>query len=96
MEKYSIKISIDHPSVTLGLLREQKVVDEVSWEDRNSLSVELLAAIDKLLKKNKIKKEQLNSIDVESKQSTYSSTRIAKIIAKAGCYCLTNFSSCVE
>lgn len=98
MKKFFLKISINHPEINLELYEEGggEPEDSICWEDKNNLSLKLLANIDKLLERNIIRKEQLNNIDVDSTQSTYSSTRIAQTIAKAGCYCLTNFSRRVE
>lgn len=91
-KEFSVEIVIRKSRIELRLLRgaDFEVVDKIAWEDSNNLSLNLLANIDNLLKKNKVKKEQLNNIDVDSDQTTYSSTRIARTVAEAGRYCLTN------
>ena len=89
-KEYLLKIVIRGADIKLQLLKEQILVDNLKWQDANSLSLELLKGIDKLLEKNRIKKEQLNNIEVDSDEATYSSTRIAKTVAEAGRYCLTN------
>lgn len=91
-KEFLVKIVIRKSRIELRLLKkaEFEVVDKIRWEDSNNLSLNLLANIDNLLKKNKVKKEQLNNIDVDSDQTTCSSTRIARTVAEAGRYCLTN------
>lgn len=91
-KEFLLKILIEGLQIELQLLREgdESIVDKMNWQDENSLSLKLLKNIDRLLKKNKIEKEQLNNIDVDSDQTTYSSTRIARTVAEAVRYCLTN------
>ena len=87
--RFTVKILIKDFKIEVKFFQGNRVIDEITWDDRNNLSLSLLFNIDKLLKKNKIKKEQLNNISVVSDQATYSSTRISMAIAKAGNYCLT-------
>ncbi len=91
-KEFLIKILIKGQQIELQLLREKEfnIIDKMSWQEENNLSLKLLVNIDKILEKNRIKKEQLNNIEVDSDETTYSSTRIAKTVAEAGCYCLTN------
>ncbi|MDA3814924.1 MAG: hypothetical protein PF549_00985 [Patescibacteria group bacterium] len=90
-EDFLIKIFIEESTIRLRLMKNEEVIDEKSWQEKANLSLKLLLNIDKLLEKNKIKKEQLNNIEVESDQSiSYSSTRIARAVAEAEHYCLTN------
>ena len=91
-KEFLIKILIKGQQIEVQLLREKGsvIVDGMSWQEEKNLSLKLLVNIDKILEKNRIKKEQLNNIEVDSDETTYSSTRIAKTVAEAGRYCLTN------
>lgn len=93
---YTITIKIDHPQISVVLKEEGKTKDEIKWIDDSQTSIKLLSAIDKLLRKNKIKKEDIINIDVETLQTTYSSARIAEATSLVANYCLTNFSKCIE
>lgn len=93
---FTINIIIKHPKISVILKSKDKTLDEAKWEDNSRASVELLSNIDKILKKNKIKKEDIKNISVETLQTTYSSARIAKAISLMANYCLTNFPKHVE
>jgi tRNA A37 threonylcarbamoyladenosine modification protein TsaB len=87
--KPNLIIKVEHPKIYLILKNgEKEVIDEVFWEDKNNLSTKLLAAIDKLLLKNKIKVTQLEKVEVETDQARYTSSRIAQAVAKTVSYCL--------
>ena len=89
MSKIILIIKIEHPKIHLILKsKEKSVMDEIYWEDRNDLSKTLLAAIDKLLTRNKIKVSQLEKVEVETDQARYTSSRIAQAVAKTVNYCL--------
>lgn len=92
----SIIIKINHPQISLVLEADNKKTDEIAWTDDSQTSVKLLANIDKILERNKIKKEEISNIDVETLQTTYSSARIAKATSLVANYCLTNFSKHVK
>lgn len=94
--KKNILISIDHPLVSAILFDDGKETDRITWEDDNNLSLNLLEKIDKLLMGNDLEIEEINEIKVDSLQTTYSSTRIAKILANTTNYYLTNCQKNVE
>ena len=83
-----MKIIIKYPGVTLVLI-DEKEIDRMEWKDRNDMSKKLLSAIDTLAKRNKIEIADLEKIQVDSDQQSYTSTRIAKAVAKTVGYCLT-------
>lgn len=93
---FTINIIINHPKIKVLLKSKNKILDEVVWEDDNRTSVKLLSGIDKILKRNKIKTEDIKNISVKTLQTTYSSARIAKAISLMANYCLTNFSKHVK
>lgn len=84
-----LNISIKHPDVVVILLKGGEEKDRISWKDENDMSRKLLAAIDTLVKRNKIVVADLEKIEVDSDQQSYTSTRIAKAVAKTVGYCLT-------
>jgi len=85
-----ITITIDHPEIDLQISNAQgKLIDSESWRDQNDMSKKLLAAIDTLLEKNKMVIADVGKIEVRSDQRSYTSTRIAKTVAKTVGYCLT-------
>ncbi len=70
----------------MHLRDNKKVIDSSSWDDENNLSEKLLPEIDKLLKKNKVKKEDIK-IEVKTDiPAGYTTTRIAKSVANAWNY----------
>lgn len=75
-------ISIDQPNITLILNRDGQIVDSLSWEDKNNLSVNLLANIEALLKRNMSAIQTVKQIEVHTDQASYTSARIAEAVAK--------------
>ncbi|MEA1926316.1 MAG: hypothetical protein U9M90_03700, partial [Patescibacteria group bacterium] len=67
---------------------ENRKIGFVKWKDKNDMSAKLLAAIDILLKKNKLEIVDLTKINVVSDCRSYTSTRIAKAVAKTVSCCL--------
>ena len=84
-----IKVLIKHPDITLKLVDGIKEIDKIEWQDSNDMSKKLLPAIDTLIKRNKIVVADLEKIEVDSDQQSYTSTRIAQTVAKTVGYCLT-------
>jgi len=97
-KRYNLDIKIEHPGIVLCLKEQGKenCLDTVSWADKNDLSTSLLSAIDRLLKKNKIKISQLNTVNVLTDQKTFTSSRIAEAVALTARYCLTNLPDSVR
>lgn len=91
MAKPILTIKVEHPKIFLILQSKAGgLIDEVSWEDRNDLSLKLLDAIDKLLARNKMEVTQLEKVEVETDKARYTSSRIAKAVAKTVNYCLSS------
>lgn len=89
MKKHTLIIKVEHPQVFLLLKSSQdELVDEVFWDDKNDLSTQLLDRIDKFLAKNKIEITELEKVDVQTDQARYTSSRIARAVAKTVNYCL--------
>lgn len=94
--KKNILISLDNSLITLSLVEKGRELDKLTWKDENNLSLNLLKRIDDILLKNKLKIEEIEKIEVDSLQTTYSATRIAKIVAKTTNYYLTNCQKSVK
>lgn len=75
-------ISIDQPNITLILSRDEQILDSMSWQDTNNLSVCLLANIDELLKRNMAAIQAVKQVEVKTDQASYTSARIAEAVAK--------------
>lgn len=67
----------------IALQAGKKMLDSMAWKDANNLSRELLQKIDFLLRKNKLKPQNVSKMTVKSDIPTgYTSVRIAKTVAK--------------
>jgi hypothetical protein len=75
-------IKVENSQITLVLRDGRQTLDELSWEDNSSLSKTLLASIDKIFKKNKIKIGQLKKTEIKIKNAGYTSSRIAQIVGR--------------
>lgn len=79
-----IEIQIENKQVTLLLKDKMKVVDSFAFPEERRLSETLLAEIDKLLKKNKLKLADIQKMTVQSDLGdNFTTTRIAKTVAEA-------------
>lgn len=70
--------------IRLILFQDKKEVDFFEMPDEYRLSEELLPGIDRLIRKNKLKTEDIKKVLVESDQGdNFTTTRIAKSMANA-------------
>lgn len=83
-----LQIITEGEKVQLRLVEKDRLVDQKEL-DGGFLSEKLLGELDRLLKENKIKKIELNGIEVLAGDQDSSRARIARIISFAGSYCLT-------
>ncbi|HDZ85833.1 MAG TPA: hypothetical protein ENH35_04795 [Candidatus Moranbacteria bacterium] len=72
--------------ITLQLKDNKKVIGSSLWNDENNLSEKLLPEIDKLIRKNKINKENIKLTVKTDIPAGYTTTRIAKSVANAWNY----------
>lgn len=79
-------IHLKKEKITLQLKDNKKVIDFSLWNDENNLSEKLLPEIDKLLKKNEVKKENIKLTVKTDMPAGYTTTRIAQVVAKAWNY----------
>ncbi|HHX58655.1 MAG TPA: hypothetical protein GX706_02725 [Candidatus Moranbacteria bacterium] len=86
---FTLEIIIEHPRVELVLRENEELTGRVSWDDQNNISNKLLVEIDKLLKKNNLKVQDLKKVFTSSNQKSYTASRIARVTAKTINFCLT-------
>jgi len=80
----NIKIVLKNSEIAIELRNNQKIVDSINLENANNLSKILLVNIDSILRRNKLKKNQLKNISVKSDiPDSYTSHRIAKSLEKS-------------
>jgi hypothetical protein len=78
-----IVIFCHRDTIELVLYKGRKVVDRIEFLESRQSSRKLLAAIDKLIAKNKLKKSDIKNISVKGEmEKIYSARRIAEITAK--------------
>lgn len=77
-------ITLDVNNISLILKNGRKIVDEFVWTDEYTLSEQLLPNIDALLRKNKVKKAEVEKVMTKiTKNSGVTSARIVQTLAKA-------------
>lgn len=82
-----ILIKIKNRDLKIILLDDKNQVDFLGVVDEYRLSEKLLPEIDKIIKRNKLKKVDIKKIIVESDQEdNFTTTRIAKSVANSWNY----------
>ena len=79
--KMILVIDLSGKQIKLILKQENKEIANHKWVGLFQLSETLILEIDKFLKKNKIKLENINKIKVIDSKESMVSTRIAKAVA---------------
>jgi tRNA A37 threonylcarbamoyladenosine modification protein TsaB len=78
-----LELRLTENKATLFLRDGRKIIDKTEWLENNNLSQKLLLEVDKIIRKNKLKKEDIKKIEVKSDIPVgYTTTRIAQTIAK--------------
>ena len=86
-----IIIKIKERKISTILLQNKKEVDFLNIVEEHSLSEKLLPEIDRLVRKNKLKLEDIEKVTVDSDQEdNFTTTRIAKSVANAWNWNLKN------
>lgn len=73
-----------------------KIIAKDGWTDQNSLSRNLLVRIDRLLKKNQFKLDDLREAHYLAASPSYTAGRIADIVAQGISSHLTNFPKALQ
>lgn len=88
--KEVLLIKIEGKIIRLELRNENGVVDFKEWEEDGNFSKTLLVWIDELLTKNKLKISDIDpDIKVETGNDSYTSARIASVVARIMKYSLS-------
>ena len=74
-------IDLSGQEIKLVLKRGNKKIASHSWTGLYQLSETLISEIDKFLKKNKVKLEDIGGVEVVPSKESLVSTRIAKAVA---------------
>ena len=78
-----LELYLTKNKAALYLKDGNKILDKTQWLENNNLSQRLLLEIDKIIRKNKLKKKDIEKIEVKSDIPVgYTTTRIAQTIAK--------------
>lgn len=86
-----ILIQIKDRKVKLVLFKGKTEIDFLDINDEYKLSEDLLPEIDKLIRKNKLKKEDIKRIEIESDlEDNFTTPRIARSISNAWNFKLKN------
>ncbi|MDO8529192.1 MAG: hypothetical protein Q7S18_00815 [bacterium] len=84
-----IEIELSQEKICLKLFQNKKLVDSLTFHEKENLSQTLLVNLDKLLKRNKIAKNQLERISLTGDiPDFYTSSRIAKTLEKTWSFAL--------
>ena len=79
-----IIIEIKDKVIRLILKEQEKLIDEVEFAQEENISQKLLPFFDELLKKNKLTKEDISKVEVDTDLGdTYTSRRIAEAFANS-------------
>ena len=76
-----LTIDLSGKELKLVLKKNKKILDSFEWEGLYQLSETLLLNIDRFLKKNQVKLDEIKKIKVIESKDSIVSNRIAKAIA---------------
>lgn len=85
---YQLLLDSSNKYLAVGISKDGKVIDSIYYEAWQRQSEMMIPEIDKILKNNNIKKEELDAIVVGVGPGSYTGVRIAITIAKTICYAL--------
>lgn len=86
-----IKIKIENKIVEIGIFNKKRFVDKIIITEEHRLSEDLLPTIELLLKKNKIKLEDISRMFLESDLGeNFTTYRIAKAVVNAFNWAIKN------
>jgi len=88
--KMKLEIYLKKNKITILLKNGKKAIDKILWDDENNLSEKLLFEIEKLLRKNKVKKEEVRMKFTTDNPSGFTTMRIGKAVANAWNYAIKN------
>lgn len=78
-----LTVKIKHKLVEISLLKNHKTVDRLTFPENHNLSEKLLPAINSLLKKNKLRPQDIKEFVTQTDApESFTTSRIAKIVEK--------------
>ena len=78
-----LELHLAKNKATLYLKNKNGVIDKSEWLENNNLSQKLLLGIDKIIRRNRLKKEDIKNMEIKADIPVgYTTTRIAQTIAK--------------
>lgn len=81
---YKLQLTVKKGEISLSLKNGRKTVDVLAWTDDVNMSEKLLVEIDKILRKNEVKKEEVRKMVVRGDiPAGYSTMRIARTAVNA-------------
>lgn len=85
---YSLLLDSSNTNLSVGLSRDGRVIDETSFEAWQRQSELMVDEIDKLMKRNKASRQDLDAVVVSKGPGSYTGVRIALTIAKTVVFAL--------
>lgn len=85
---YQLLLDSSNVFLAVGLAKDGKVVDKICYEAWQRQSEMMVTEVDNILKKNNVKKEDLDSVVVGIGPGSYTGVRIGVTIAKTIAYAL--------
>jgi tRNA threonylcarbamoyladenosine biosynthesis protein TsaB len=83
-----LTIRTDRPEAELGIYKDSKKAQHISWQAHRELSLTLLTKIDEILNMSSISREQLEGIVVFKGPGSFTGLRIGMAVANALAYSL--------
>jgi tRNA A37 threonylcarbamoyladenosine modification protein TsaB len=78
-----LELYLTQEKATLYLKDGKKIIDRMEWPEKNNLSQKLLLEVDRIIRKNRLKKKDIKKIEIKSDIPVgYTTTRIAETVAK--------------
>jgi tRNA A37 threonylcarbamoyladenosine modification protein TsaB len=79
----TIKIKLENKIIEIYLKNGRKVLDFMSFEEKNNLTEKLLPSVSEIIKKNKLEVKDIQKISIKSDLGEpYTSYRILKTVEK--------------
>ena len=85
---YQLLLDSSNIFLSVGLAKDGKVVDQISYEAWQRQSEMMVTEVDNILKRNNLKKEDLDAVVVGMGPGSYTGVRIGVTIAKTIAYAL--------
>ena len=79
---FSILLDSSNTSLTVGLAKDEVLLESISYEAWQTQSEHMIPELDKLLNKHNVEKEQISDVVVAIGPGSYTGVRIAITIAK--------------